>query len=540
MKQPENQSRKYEALFNDIDQGRIKVPQFQREFVWTKEQTARLIDSIIKGYPVGTFILWKTRERLRHFRNLGNVELPEPPAGDSVQYVLDGQQRITSLYAVRKGLILTKEGKEIDYKDICINLEMDPEQDEETVFPSPPEGAASISVHELLDGDIAALAAKYPDNLNRISQCQHLLTGYDFSTIAIDEYPIDVACDVFTRINTGGKELTLFEIMVAKTYDAESEFDLSREYDELIESETDEKDLSSAGFQTIPSVTVLQCIAAQIAEEITRKDILKLSKSDVIKEWKTVKTGIFTAVDYLRTHVSVRVSRMLPYNSLLVPLSFFFIRNGFQPPSPAQDRWLKQFIFWASLSNRYTSSVETKMATDLKKIQHIVDGEAPDYSGEELKLDLEDLMWTKFRVGDAFCKAILCLLAQQHPKSFLTNADITLDNSWLKSSASRNYHHFFPRAYLKKRGFTADEANALLNITLVDDFLNKNVIRAKAPADYIATFAEKNSQLGVALHSHLIGDTVAFGIESNDYRRFLRARSEWVLQKVDEILRGEG
>src|SRR3972149_4570269 len=99
MLQPENQSKKYDALFADIDTGRTKIPMFQRDFVWSKEQTAKLIDSIIKGYAIGTFILWKTREEMRAVRNIGNIELPEIPKGDSAHYVLDGQQRITSLYA---------------------------------------------------------------------------------------------------------------------------------------------------------------------------------------------------------------------------------------------------------------------------------------------------------------------------------------------------------------------------------------------------------------------------------------------------------
>ncbi len=107
MFQPENQNKKYEILFSDIDAGRIKIPKFQREFVWSKNQTAKLIDSLIKGYPIGTFILWKTKDELRYFKNIGNVELPEIPKGDYAQYVLDGQQRITSLYAVRKALFVT-------------------------------------------------------------------------------------------------------------------------------------------------------------------------------------------------------------------------------------------------------------------------------------------------------------------------------------------------------------------------------------------------------------------------------------------------
>jgi uncharacterized protein with ParB-like and HNH nuclease domain len=76
IKQPENHSKKYSVLFADIDAGRTKLPMFQRDFVWDKVQTAKLLDSIIKGYPVGTFIFWKTRDRVRHYRDIGNISLP--------------------------------------------------------------------------------------------------------------------------------------------------------------------------------------------------------------------------------------------------------------------------------------------------------------------------------------------------------------------------------------------------------------------------------------------------------------------------------
>ncbi|MEA4958144.1 MAG: DUF262 domain-containing protein, partial [Anaerolineaceae bacterium] len=92
--QPQNQTKKFDFLFSDIDSGIIKIPKFQRYFFWTKEQTARLIDSIIKGYPIGTFIFWQTQDELRHFKEIGNITLPSTPVGSSVKYVLDGQQRI--------------------------------------------------------------------------------------------------------------------------------------------------------------------------------------------------------------------------------------------------------------------------------------------------------------------------------------------------------------------------------------------------------------------------------------------------------------
>jgi hypothetical protein len=115
--QPDNHNKKYEALFVEIDTGQIKLPMFQREFVWEKEQSAKLIDSILKGFPIGTFIFWKTKEDLRSYKDVGNHRLPDTPEGDYVQYILDGQQRITSLYAIRKGIRISKDGVEIDYKD---------------------------------------------------------------------------------------------------------------------------------------------------------------------------------------------------------------------------------------------------------------------------------------------------------------------------------------------------------------------------------------------------------------------------------------
>lgn len=85
---PENTNKKYEALFLEIDCGQIKLPMFQREFVWDKEQSAKLIDSILKGYPIGTFIFWKTKETLRSVKDIGNHKLPETPKGTMLNIFL--------------------------------------------------------------------------------------------------------------------------------------------------------------------------------------------------------------------------------------------------------------------------------------------------------------------------------------------------------------------------------------------------------------------------------------------------------------------
>jgi hypothetical protein len=537
MLQPQNVTMKYEHLFTQIDTGKMKIPKFQRDFVWTHDQTARLLDSMIKGYPIGTFILWKTSDQMRHFKNIGNADLPETPQGDAALYVLDGQQRITALYAVRKGATVPKDDRLVDYTRLAIDLSLDPDADEQVVIHEPPdEGTPTVTVRQVLTGAIADLAKDYPHHLDKIDTYRKRLTGYDFSTIIIEEYPIDVACEIFTRINTGGTQLTLFEIMVARTYDQERNFDLALEYDRLIDNGNAEKDLADVGYGTIPPSTALQCISAHLGGQLRRRDILRLEKRAFIDAWPVVKDGIFAAVDYLRSQLRIPVSRLLPYNALLVPLTCFFIRNGGKSPSGRQSKLLVQYFWWASLSQRFTSGVESKLAQDLERIVCILEGEPPDYKGEEVEITLQDLKETWFSTGNAFSMAIVCLYAFHQPKSFADGGLVALGNDCLKVASSKNYHHFFPKAVLKKAGFEDWQANSVLNITLVSSDLNKRKIKAKNPSRYMATFRKQNPDLDRSMKSHLIDDLDAFGIWADDYPTFLERRGKRVLREIRKRL----
>jgi hypothetical protein len=134
----------------------------------------------------------------------------------------------------------------------------------------------------------------------------------------------------------------------------------------------------------------------------------------------------------------------------------------------------------------------------------------------------KDLIETGFSAGSSYCKAILCLLAYHEPKDFQDNGKVILDNSWLKVANSKNYHHFFPKAYLRKNNIGNE--NSLVNITLVSADLNKKKIKAKAPSIYIQDFLDENEELPISIKSHLINDLDNFGVISDDYLVFLEKR----------------
>ncbi|MCE9664258.1 DUF262 domain-containing protein [Halomonas sp. M5N1S17] len=528
--QPKPDSKKYSDLINEIQKGIIKIPKFQRDFVWTIDKTAKLLDSILKGYPIGTFILWQTDERINDIKNVGNLNIPDTPDGVKVQYVLDGQQRITSLFAAYQGAHIQKVGEKkiTDYGSIVVNLDVDINDNDEQVITEEATGEKFISLSDVLNfmDRMTDIKERFSDeDFKNIHAYSRAFDTYDFSTVILRKEDIDSAIEVFTRINTGGQTLTLFEIMSAKTYDEPQHFDMQVKWEGFI------KELKEIKYEGISSSVVLSLLALLLSrtKECKRKTILALDKQSIIDSWDSVISALKDSVDYFRTTYRIPVSQLLPYDSLLVPFAYFFHVNKGKP-SGDHRKYLEEFFWRISLSSRYSSSTESKLAQDIKRIDQILAGQRPDYSDIKVYLDSpQALIDTNFSAGNSYCKAVLCLLAYQEPKDFQDNGKVILDNSWLKVASSKNYHHFFPKAYLKSQ--TVLNSNSLVNITFVSDHLNKRKIGAKAPSQYIADFQDENSQINKALQTHFI-DVEGFGIESNDYETFLQARAKLIYREL--------
>ena len=367
--QPKPDSKKYSDLILEIQKGIIKIPKFQRDFVWSIDKTAKLLDSILKGYPIGTFILWLTDERINDIKNVGNLEIPDTPEGTKVQYVLDGQQRITSLYAAYLGAKIQKVGEKkiTDYHDIVVNLGADINENDNQVISAEPIGEKYISLNTVLNFSFAtakALSDRFSEEeLELINSYSTAFKTYEFSTVVLRKEDIDSAIEVFTRINTGGQTLTLFEIMSAKTYDEKQHFDMQAKWGNFI------KELKDIKFDTISSTVVLSTLSLVLSrtKECKRKTILSLDKQDIIDTWDKVISALKDSIDYFRTTYRIPVSHLLPYDSLLVPFAYFFY-NKQDRPEATQRKYLEEFFWRMSLSFRYSSSAESHLAQDIKRI----------------------------------------------------------------------------------------------------------------------------------------------------------------------------
>ena len=527
--QPELGSKHYPDLICEIEKGIIKIPRFQRGFVWSIEKTAELLDSILKGYPIGTFILWQTNQRINEIKEIGDFALPDTPEGTKVQYLLDGQQRITSLFAAYRGAKIQKtDGKKItDYKDIFVNLD----SDDPIIVAEKPEGEKHVSLYDVLNFSYKKgkeMEKKFDeDEMKKIDAYSEAFRKYKFSTVVLMKDDASSAIEVFTRINTGGKTLTLFEIMSAKTYDEGQKFDMQAKWSEFAEK------LEDIGYEGISSTVALNLISLIIREDCRRKTILDLDKQDIIDKWDGAISALEESIDYLRKTYRIPVSQLLPYDSLLVPFAYFLYHNKQAPQRDYQRKYLKRFFWRAALSHRYQSATETKLAQDIASINLFLKKRPRFY--RDIRVDLgseESLIDTNFSTSNSFCKAVLCLLAYRQPKDFQDNSTVILDNSSLKRANSKNYHHFFPKAYLKKNDVPGE--NSLMNITFASERPNKHKIRDRAPSDYIGAFGKDNPDIKKALDSHFIG-IEGFGIENDDYETFLKARAKRIFGELKSL-----
>lgn len=321
-----------------------------------------------------------------------------------------------------------------------------------------------------------------------------------------------------------GRPLSVFEIMVAKTFDSTRDFDLADEYDKLIDQ------LQNVSYETLLPATILQTVSAILVKECSKKEILKLDKRKFIDVWPKAVEAIYAAVDYFRSYYRIPVSRLLPYGALVVPFSYFFYKH---PDKPTGDnaKMLQDFFWRVALGGRYSYSLESRLSQDLRRIDRILKGKLPKY---ETPIDTSERFISEngwFATGRSYIKAILCILAYRQPKSFVDDSVVTISNDWLKRANSKNYHHFFPKSYLKNRDLEYVEINHIANITIVDDFLNKRLIRDKAPARYMADFAEQNTDLDRTMKSHLI-KLQSDGVWENDYKKFVQRRCKAISREL--------
>lgn len=504
---------------HEIEEGTLRIPQFQREFVWEKSKVIKLLESIYNEYPIGSFFFWNAPAHYQNFyRDVAELNLPKPSKYDKVIFILDGQQRITSLYVTIKGLTLY--GK--NYKNICFDL------DENRFVDRNSDQQRYVSVSDLLSNDSFELYEHLSstDRKKSFQICRKRFWDYPFSAIEVREKELDEVCEIFERINQGGKRLNLFDLVSASTWSAD--FDLRKKVKE------ENVSLKVSKFGEIDNEVYVQALALIAKGSCTRPSQLKLGASDIREYWEPTIEAMRQAISYLKNNFGVVNSSFIPYMSMIVVIAYLFYKNKSRALVVCQNESVSQWFWRTAFSERYSASTLTLVTQDRKLMDKIAEKKEIKVNYPVL-LDIDSLMRIRMYRKSALKNGILCLLAKNKPEHFKNNSPIAVEGDYFSDFYNPEKHHIFPKSLVLKSHSEA-MIHSLPNFCFLPAELNKEISNKK-PSEYFAEYARTNKNFGGALKTHLIRNDES--IKTDDFTSFLASRAALLLEEIARVIGSE-
>lgn len=516
-------------ILDSVISGEIRIPAFQRGFVWEMDRVAYLLDSIYKGYPFGSLLFWRTKYKLATERDLGTFALPDPQVDYPIDYVLDGQQRLTSVFTVFQTDLTPRENPDWSgvYFDMAaadnpqdsffVAIPEEQEYDKARYFPMNVlfDSVRYRAATEHLNPDQIAFVDKLQEKFKEVSIPVQILKSEDRSIVAI----------VFERINHLGLPLDTLQLLSAWTWS--EDFDLLEKFQVLRD------ELSDFGFEGVgdDADLVLSCVAGILTGKPGAEMLLELNGADVRAQFATVENGIRGAIDFLRQQLRVVHLKLLPYPSMLVPLAAFFAEpDGKEVVYNGQTyQTLKRWFWRTCFSGRYTSQTRKTTIADIEQIKRLKNGQPSTLDKIEITVEA-DYFRNSFRVGAAATKTFVLLLANNDPRSLLSGKAVDLDKVLQRYNRSE-FHHIYPRAFLREMGFPDEQINVLGNFCFLSAAENKNIGR-KRPSVYVKELVGDEKGRLDALASAFCHDSEF----SDDFSAFMKARCDRLAQFANRLI----
>ncbi|MCL5972348.1 MAG: DUF262 domain-containing protein [Firmicutes bacterium] len=517
-------------LIQSLTQGHTRIPSFQRGFVWDPERVARLMDSIYRGYPFGTLLFWRTRTPLQTERSLGPFTLPANSPEYPIDYILDGQQRATSIFGVFQTEIAPTPGEDDSWSKIYFDIRGSySAQDSQFVALSDDEvdPARHFPLKVLFNSPEYWRILKTWDDEATASRISELWERFKSARIRVQYFNTDdrtAVAIVFERINRMGVELDTLQLLSAWSWS--EDFDLQAQFEDLAD------ELAPFGFNDVgeDSDLLLRCCAAIIAGDVSPKTIINLNGSEVRKRFDEVRLGILGAIDFLRNNLKVLSTRVLPYTTIIIPLSVFFstVKDQSTYPDAHQHQILTRWIWRTFFTRRYSKRLE-QLNTDIGEIRKLRNGEPSSLGEFSCALDKSFFLDNAFNLRNVNTKTFVLMLASGKPLDFINGSEIALD-SVLRDCNKKEFHHMFPIAYLKSIGVPSGRANILANLCILARASN-NKIGDLEPSTYKSLMPDGRLMEDILASAFCPGD-----IFRDDYTTFTQKRAGILLKAAYDLM----
>ena len=562
-------------FLREINDGRVQLPDFQRGWVWDDDHIASLIASISLSYPIGAVMLLQTGGDGVQFqpRPIQGVQIPN---GTKPEYlILDGQQRMTSLYlAMSSGQPVpttTNKGKEIEryyYLDVVKSL--DPNEDRlDAVLSVPATKMVTSDFGRKIDLDLTTQKKEFSqcyfplevlfdqtaysawrrgfqkmfrndeDKLDMFDNFEaevvNRFQSYRVPTIELlRDTPKEAVCQVFEKVNMGGVTLTVFELVTAMF--AAENYNLREDWDrrkERIHEQDVLKGMNSTAF--LSAVTLLssyQMNQEDTAKPVTckRKDVLKLTLKDYKKNAPTIEEGLKRAARFLARE-KIFDSRTLPYSTQLIPLSVIcaLLSNNFEIDTIRGK--LAQWFWCGVFGELYGGANETRFSMDVPDFMAWIEGNDQPRTIRDSGFSPTRLLSMQSRLSAAY-KGLMALLMKAGSNDFLSGDPVEITTYF---DLAIDIHHIFPKAYCENK-YKRSLWNSSVNKAPLSAKSNR-IIGGKAPSVYLTNIEKQSNmdspRLDEILKTHKIAPEL---LRSDSFEDFIRDRASNILDLIEAAM----
>lgn len=530
----------------------MAVPDFQRDFVWEPGATHDLIVSIANNYPAGSIL--RVRDANRVFAAREFEGAPSLSGQKHTFLVLDGQQRLTSLYQAFYGV-----GEHRYYMNLGRLL--DGEDFEDTIF-HVRASTKWAKAHEDFDLQAKELilplsilkggAGKFSDWARKVARRLpdqerialedaldaikekwiETIDDYQFPVVTLsDKTEPDALCTIFETLNSTGVKLSVFELLTARFWPRK--INLRTLWDKAGQEHPIISEFEVDPYYILQSIA----LASRKAPSCKRGDVLNLTAEDITEWWPKVVAGLALGLDILRDDCRVLTPKWLPYQTMVAPLAAVLARSGMPrtPLAGAQREKLKRWFWCAVYGQAYENAPNTRSAKDLVELTAwLCGGDLPE-TVNSLRFDPRSLRDVTPRQRAVY-RGTICLIlgTGTGTRDFHTQSVIT---GKLITDEGIDDHHVFPSNYLKeKKGISLSRVrDCILNRTLIDRTTDQ-MISDRAPSDYMAEIrGTPGFPFDKVLTSHCLptGDSSPFW--RDDYDAFLAWRENRLWQEIQRV-----
>lgn len=572
------------SYLEDLKNLKYQIPTFQREVVWDKDSVKKLWDSLYRFYPVGSILIWKTDLKLQKHRAIGGHIIDEGQELSEHQYILDGQQRTTSLLtSVYGGKIEGRDGFDPAlYFNLAVEASDEPEDESykrrflfwseiDDGGQSPHANNANRRLYD--EGLVVRLRdiafnfgaveeavveqgyAEYkaPERV-RLREMKRVLDSYRMAFIELKGIRVAEVCQIFERINQAGKPLSIFDIVVAKTFEPAAQggdgapsvggapsvnaggFYLRDLIDEFRAS------IGESAFAEVNDLTLLQAAATVVRDEVpgtkiknvTDRYLNELTTDEIRTVWPGTADALKKTFDFLENHLHIKGPALVPYRYFYLALAAYFYEND--DPDYA---FLERFFWYVSFHNERLLRSTGMLWPQIELLRARKRGEDVDLG--TFVVDRGQIRAASYSSRGRYSRAVLALFASHEPLDWKHPSRKVIVSVYYQLTDKPNLHHIFPLSFSQRFMKEAQwvDQNSLMNIAYLTQIANLE-ISARNPVEYLTTldaFTKDAATTERVVESHLLPrELLAWAREGelppDALRAFVEARTDLVLDDL--------